>query len=96
MLQGLIGRKTKMLTVCACMLCIIFLSLNMALPANAKSDPLAQWNWRDPLPQGNLLDGISYGNNTFVAVGDVGTVLTSPDGATWTIRNSGTTNISRG
>jgi hypothetical protein len=76
MFQGLIGRKVKLLTVCACMLCIVFLPLSMAVPANAQSDPLARWSWRSPLPQGNPLRGVSYGNNTFVAVGD-GTVLQS-------------------
>jgi hypothetical protein len=93
MFQGLIGRKVKLLTVCACMLCIVFLPLSMAVPANAQSDPLARWSWRSPLPQGNPLRGVSYGNNTFVAVGDAGTVISSPDGVTWTSRNSGTSNL---
>ena len=33
-----------------------------------------------------------YGNSTFVAAGDNGTVLTSSDGITWNNRTSGTTN----
>jgi len=33
-----------------------------------------------------------YGNSTFVAVGESGTILTSSDGTTWTSRTSGTTN----
>ena len=37
------------------------------------------------------LDAAAYGNGQFVAVGESGTVLTSPDGTTWTERNSGTT-----
>jgi len=32
-----------------------------------------------------------FSGNTFVAVGDSGTILTSPDGVTWTTRTSGTT-----
>jgi hypothetical protein len=36
------------------------------------------------------LNGVAYGNGTFVAVGDDGIVVTSPDGVTWTERNSGT------
>jgi hypothetical protein len=91
MLQGLIGRKSKLMTVCVCMLCIMFLSLGMSAPANA-TNTLAGWNWRIPLPTGNNLYGVSYGNSTFVAVGGGGTILTSPDGATWTSRSSGTTN----
>ena len=42
-----------------------------------------------------ILYGITWGNNTFVAVGDSGNILTSPDGIAWTLRNSGTTNILR-
>ena len=32
-----------------------------------------------------------YGNSTFVALGDNGTILSSTDGTTWTARTSGTT-----
>jgi hypothetical protein len=39
---------------------------------------------------GNPLLGVTYGNGTFVAVGYEGAILTSPDGATWTARASGT------
>ena len=65
------------------------LLLVVALPAFA--DPLDNWHWRNPLPQGNTLKGIAYGNGTFVAVGESGTILTSTDGTTWTSRTSGTT-----
>ena len=38
------------------------------------------------------LNGVTYGNNTFVAVGQSGTVRTSSDnGATWDNGTSGTT-----
>jgi len=44
--------------------------------------------------------GVTYGNSTFVVVGDnetggVGTLLASSDGTTWTSRTSGTTPICR-
>jgi hypothetical protein len=39
----------------------------------------------------NELQDIAYGNGLFVAVGYNGTVLTSPDGITWTSRTSGIT-----
>ena len=42
----------------------------------------------------NFLYGITYGNNTFVAVGHYETILTSSDGTTWTSRTSGRTNSS--
>jgi hypothetical protein len=35
---------------------------------------------------------VTYGNGTFVAVGEGGTILTSPDGVSWTARTSGTSN----
>jgi len=40
---------------------------------------------------GNIhnLYGIAYGNGTFVAVGLDGLILSSPDGITWTQKNSG-------
>jgi uncharacterized membrane protein len=39
---------------------------------------------------GDSLFGVTYGNGLFVAVGGRGTILTSPDGVTWTPRASGT------
>ena len=60
------------------------------LPAIEKDSRL-QWVWRNPAPQGNNLNGVAYGNNTYVAVGDYGTILTSPDGVKWTVQNSRTT-----
>ena len=41
----------------------------------------------------NTLYRISFGNNLYVAVGDLGTITTSPDGITWTGRTSGTTSL---
>jgi hypothetical protein len=38
----------------------------------------------------NHLDGITFGDNQFVAVGRGGLIYTSPDGTTWTSRISGT------
>jgi hypothetical protein len=48
--------------------------------------PLENWHWRSPLPQGNSLNEVTYGNGLFVVVGDFGTILTSPDGVTWTLK----------
>jgi hypothetical protein len=39
---------------------------------------------------GNRLSGVTYGNGLFVAVGDFGAILTSPDGVNWTGQASGT------
>jgi hypothetical protein len=39
-----------------------------------------------PQPTGtsSILYGVTYGNGLFVAVGGSGTILTSPDGVSWT------------
>src|SRR5512135_2800111 len=55
--------------------------------------PLDHWQWRSPLPQGNSLRSVAYGLGAFVAVGDGGTILTSPDGLQWTARTSSTGNV---
>jgi len=41
------------------------------------------WEWRNPLPQGNSILDLAFGNHTFVAVGVGGTILTSSDGLIW-------------
>lgn len=49
----------------------------------APATGLDRWTQRNPLPQSHPLLGMAWGNGLFVAVGAHGTVLTSPDGATW-------------
>ena len=56
----------------------------------AWADYLDTWHWRNPLPQGHTLLSVAYGNNTFVAVSDNGTILTSSDGIAWSKRTSHT------
>lgn len=43
------------------------------------------WQWAVPLPQGNHLRDVTYGNGVYVAVGDAGTVLVSADAVAWTV-----------
>src|SRR5262245_26611571 len=58
-----------------------------------RADPLDTWTWRNPLPTGEFLFGITYGGGRFVAVGASGAILTSVDGQTsWVQRESGTAN----
>lgn len=52
------------------------------------ADPLSNWSWRFPSPQGNILLGVTYGGGQFVAVGDNGTIITSRDGYHWTNQSS--------
>ncbi len=71
-------------------LSLIVLTLSF-VPFSINADSLDNWHLRNRLPQGNSLNAVTYGNGIFVAVGDNGTILTSPDGVTWTQESSGTT-----
>ncbi|MHB1042486.1 MAG: S-layer homology domain-containing protein [Eubacteriales bacterium] len=62
-----------------------------ALSGASSGITLRMWNWANPRPTGNTLKGAAYGNGLYVAVGDSGTILTSPDGTNWTNRTFDTT-----
>lgn len=49
------------------------------------------WTVRSPAPTGNRVGSFAYGNGLLVGVGERGDIVTSPDGVTWTERESGTT-----
>jgi hypothetical protein len=70
---------------------LIFIAFcaGQVLRAN-NSGPFDNWEWLNPKPQGNDLFDAAYGNGTYVAVGTLGTVVTSSDGANWTSRHIGT------
>ena len=42
------------------------------------------------------MNDVTYGNSTYVAVGQSGKILTSSDGTSWTSRTSGTTSSLKG
>lgn len=44
---------------------------------------LDRWIWRSPLPQGNDLADVAYGNGRFVAVGSRGGTVVSTNGVDW-------------
>src|SRR6266700_4010249 len=50
----------------------------------AKADALDEWHWRSPLPQGNDLRAIAYGDGVFVTVGAALTILRSTNAVDWT------------
>jgi len=58
--------------------------------SRAASDPLESWTWRNPLPQGNPLYAVTHGNETYVAVGPNGTIVSSTDGYIWLSQSPGT------
>jgi Photosynthesis system II assembly factor YCF48 len=70
-----------------------FIFLSTFFPCTSSADPLDNWHWRNPLPQGNHLFGITYGKNIFVAVGSSGTIITSTDAMEWTQRESDITRV---
>jgi hypothetical protein len=47
--------------------------------------PLDRWTRRNPLPQGEMLLDVAQGNGRFVAVGEGGTIVSSTNGANWTV-----------
>ncbi len=59
-------------------------------------------NWStESMPYTNYLSGVTYGQNIFVAVGDISSIFTSPDGISWTqhsasFEDNGFINVSYG
>jgi len=80
------GRSTQGIWLLAC------LSSLLVLPQLALAAAGVDWQWVNPLPQGNNLNAVAYdGVGTYVSVGMDGAILSSADGASWTVQTSGTT-----
>jgi len=71
------------IAICLCLLVLLY-------PLPAYAAPLDNWHVRNSVPGGYTLNAVAYGNGMFVGVGSQGAILSSPDGATWTPRTSGT------
>jgi S-layer homology domain len=72
------------------MVCIFFILFTGVFAViSSWADPLDNWTQRTSGTNSNL-NGITYGNDMFVAVGNSGTILTSTNGTNWTARSSGT------
>jgi hypothetical protein len=54
------------------------------------ADSLDRWQARPSPLAAVSLHGLTFAGGSFVAVGDAGAILTSPDGVNWTPRHSGT------
>ena len=65
------------------LLTLMLFGIVLLRAGTASADPLAQWQWKNPLPQGNAIRSVALGPNGFVAVGDMGTIVTSTDGTLW-------------
>src|SRR5215472_5833552 len=70
----------------------------LACCGSLSADPLDNWHWRNPLPNGNpqfgaqTLNSIIFTNGTFFGVGNSGVVDTSIDATNWTQTISATSN----
>src|SRR5690349_7005180 len=71
-------------------ICFFFALLLSSVSALPGQDT---WTFRSPSPTGNRIGSFAFGNGLFVGVGELGEIVTSPDGATWTERESGTTDF---
>ena len=69
-------------------LCVLLIGLTIYFPQVVFADPLGIWTLRIS-GTSEYLTSTTYGNDTFVAVGDNGAIITSPDGVTWTSQISG-------
>jgi len=96
-LSGIMQKKPLLLNrlfSAAFFLCLSILagcggSGGSATPPTPAGDSLEAWHWRNPLPQGNQLNGVAYGRGLFVAVSSGSTIITSPDGVHWTAVTTG-------
>jgi|GEM_PF-2945661 len=81
-----------MIRICFSLILLVF-SVNSAEACCATN-----WQWANPLPQGNPLRSVaSNGSGTYVAVGDLGTVLQRLDGRpSWMVQKSHTKKDLRG
>jgi hypothetical protein len=74
-------------------LCVAIIAFAAALSTGSLiAAPRAPWLSVTPVPNIDLY-GVAFGNGLFVAVGDSGTILTSSDGANWTLRASAAPNL---
>ena len=80
----------RLLSICLAIVIGLGINIVTIIPVYASND--IDWVWANPYPIGNELTSITYGNGMFVATGDDGAILTSIDGETWDIQNSGTSN----
>ncbi len=74
----------RTLSGAACSLALVALCLALLVPPAFALTWTTQTSGTD-----NVLRGVVYAGGQFVAVGNQGTVLTSPDGVTWTAQTSG-------
>ena len=70
---------------------LMVLLLPLAAAQHALAAECSEWEWVDPVPQDNTLDGVTYGDDLFLAVGVDGTIISSANGMEWTEQHGATT-----
>lgn len=68
-----------------CAISMLLLAFGGFVPAEAAT------RWDNPLPQGNVIEGVAWNGERFVAVGNSGTLLVKEGAGNWRLANSGTT-----
>jgi len=79
--------KRRALSICTAFLTALTLILTIAGQTSALEDP---WTWTQRYDGPRHLNAVAAGNGAFVAVGNEGAIMSSPDGIEWTDINSGT------
>jgi photosystem II stability/assembly factor-like uncharacterized protein len=71
---------------CRCLPILAGSALSILSNPTQAADPLATWHIRQKavVAGSESYEGVAYGNGTWVVVGAGGSILTSPDGVTWT------------
>lgn len=57
--------------------------------SNIEVECSLNWAWANPTPQGNMMEAVAWSGTKYVAVGEMGTIMTSTDGVSWTVQKSG-------
>ncbi|UFH52715.1 T9SS type A sorting domain-containing protein [Spirosoma sp. KNUC1025] len=88
-MKGLIGTTSQLngVTVGSPVVGVVTVGTNGIILGS--SDGGYSWSIKTS-PTTNTLNDITYGNSLYVAVGNNSTILTSPDGTTWTVRYANT------
>ncbi|MBI1175950.1 hypothetical protein GC207_00765 [bacterium] len=66
--------------------------LAVAFVFELRADEFSQWEWLVPTPVGDHLAAITFDGTRFIAVGEMGVILTSTNGADWRLTYTDTTN----
>ena len=91
-------RSARWLSQATALLTALALMIGLTVAPSASASGVLTWTSRTtPVPSGSW-DSVAYGsdgsgNGIFVAVSQIGTVMTSPDGITWTRATAGASSV---